>query len=129
MIVGFGLFLVSSWPLFNALPIVSARIIMAGNLAVGRSPLSLNISRASSRGTLIMRLEFLGFLGVKCCQPLFSWFSLFVLKDYESEIMSHTNRILKCYELLVAAAQRISLSGSVFLFRSPKSLTLNFLSP
>jgi len=97
MIVGFGLFLVSSWSLFNALPIVSARIIMAGNLALGRSPLSLNISRASSRGTLIMRLEFLGFLEVKCCQPLVSWFSLFVLKDYESEIMSHTNRILKCY--------------------------------
>jgi hypothetical protein len=65
MIVGFGLFLVSSWVGGNAFPMVSARIIMAGNLADGKSPLSLNMSRANSSGTLMIKPESLGFLGVK----------------------------------------------------------------
>jgi hypothetical protein len=42
---------------------VSAKIIIAGNFADGRSPLSLNMSRANSRGTLIIKPESLGFLG------------------------------------------------------------------
>jgi hypothetical protein len=37
---------------------------MAGNFAEGRSPLSLNMSRANSSGTLIIKPESLGFLGV-----------------------------------------------------------------
>jgi len=64
MIVGIGLFLVSSCVGGNAFPMVSARIIMAGKLVDGKSPLSLNMSRASSRGTLIIKPESLGFLGV-----------------------------------------------------------------
>jgi hypothetical protein len=68
-IVGFGLFVLSSWPLLNAFPMVSAKIIMAGNFADGKSPLSLNMSRANSRGTLIIKSESLGFLGFNFSQP------------------------------------------------------------
>jgi len=64
MIVGVGLFLVSSGVEGNAFPMVSARIIMAGKLADGKSPLSLNMSRASSRGTLTINPASLGFLEV-----------------------------------------------------------------
>lgn len=70
IMVGFGLFLASSCDAGNAFPIVSARIIMAGNLAVGRSPLSLNISRAKSRGTLRVKLESRVFLAVNFIQPI-----------------------------------------------------------
>jgi hypothetical protein len=68
--VGFVLFFLSSCGAGNAFPIVSARMIMAGNLADGRSPLSLNISRAKSRGTLIVKLEIWLFLAVNFVQPI-----------------------------------------------------------
>jgi hypothetical protein len=68
-IVGLALFLVSSRLGGNAFPMVSAKIIIAGNLADGKSPLSLNMSRANSRGILIIRPESLGFLGVNFNQP------------------------------------------------------------
>jgi hypothetical protein len=68
-IVGFGLFVLSSWPLLNTFPMVSAKIIIAGNFADGKSPLSLNMSRANSRGTLIIKPESLGFLDFNFNQP------------------------------------------------------------
>jgi hypothetical protein len=70
-IVGFGLFVVSSRPLLNAFPMVSAKIIVAGNLAAGKSPLSLNKSRANSNGTLIIKPESPDFLGFNFGQPDF----------------------------------------------------------
>jgi hypothetical protein len=69
MTVGFGLFLVSSWVGGNAFPMVSARISMAGNFADCRSPLSLKMSRANSRGTLMIKPASLDFLGVNFNQP------------------------------------------------------------
>jgi hypothetical protein len=70
IMVGFNLFLASSCDGGNAVPMVSARIIVAGNLALGRSPLSLNISRARSRGMLTVKLESRVFLAVNFVQPI-----------------------------------------------------------
>jgi hypothetical protein len=86
-IVGLGLFVLFSRPLLNAFPIVSAKIIVAGNFAAGKSPLSLNMSRANSKGTLIIKPEFLGFLGFNFSQPDVQ-IQLCILKDYESQINS-----------------------------------------
>jgi hypothetical protein len=68
-IVGFGIFVLSSQPLLSAFPIASAKIIIAGNFSAGKSPLSLNISRANSNGTLIIKPESLDFLGFNFSQP------------------------------------------------------------
>jgi hypothetical protein len=76
IMVGFDLFLVSSCDVGNAFPMVSARIIVAGNLAVGRFPLSLNISRARSRGMLTVKLESRVFFAVNFVQLILHVLSL-----------------------------------------------------